>query len=179
MFQVYVPNVHLFQAYVASVSFGCCTTRSRCCIYMQVFLYVCYKYFILMFAYVYNGYTRVFKFFLVSCKCFRRMLQVFQLFRMYVVSVSSGCCTCCNTREKRRGRWSHVGGRNAGSGGDVLVRARETDASTADKKIFGPKAHNVSFALGPAKEPARVHLPTNLRSSSMSTTGRLSSSHSF
>jgi hypothetical protein len=37
-FEVYVPNVfHLFQTYVASVSSGCCKSRSRCCIYMQVF----------------------------------------------------------------------------------------------------------------------------------------------
>jgi hypothetical protein len=54
----------------------------------QVFLYVCCKCFILMFAYVYNGYTRVFKSFCVlqvfhvCCKCFSylgRMLQVFHL----------------------------------------------------------------------------------------------------
>jgi hypothetical protein len=42
-----------FYTYVASV-------LSRC-------LHVC------------NGYTRVFKFFLVFCKCFRRILQVFYL----------------------------------------------------------------------------------------------------
>jgi hypothetical protein len=124
--------------------------------------------------------THVFSsFFSCLASVFRRMLQVFQLFRMYVVSVSSGYYTCCNTREKRRGRGSHVGGRNAGSGGDVLVRARKRMLALPIKIIFGPKAHSVSFALGPAKEPARVHLPTNLRSSSMSTTGRLSSSHSF
>jgi hypothetical protein len=39
-----------------------------------------------------NSYTNVFKFFLVFCKCVRRMLQEFQLFRTYVASVSSRCC---------------------------------------------------------------------------------------
>jgi hypothetical protein len=37
-----------------------------------------------MFAYVCNGYTRVFKFFLVFCKYF--------MFRIYVASVLFGCC---------------------------------------------------------------------------------------
>jgi hypothetical protein len=77
MFQCMLQMFHLFQTYVASVSFGCCKTRSEFCIYMQVFSYVCCKCFILMFAYVFNGYTRIFKFFLIFCKCLRRMLQVF------------------------------------------------------------------------------------------------------
>jgi hypothetical protein len=45
--------------------------------------YIC-KCFILMFAYVCNGYTCVFK--------FSGVLQVFQLFQTYVASVSSVCC---------------------------------------------------------------------------------------
>jgi hypothetical protein len=45
----------------------------------QVILYVCCKCFILMFAYVYNGYTCVLKFLWCVCKCFRHMLQVFHL----------------------------------------------------------------------------------------------------
>jgi len=43
--------------------------------------------------------------------------------------------------------------------------------SSQIKIIFSVKAHSVPFALGPTKVPARVHLPTNLRSSSMSTLG--------
>jgi hypothetical protein len=54
---------------------------------VQVFSYVCCKCFILMFAYVFYGYTHVLKFFLVFCKCFIRMLQVFHLFRTYVAIV--------------------------------------------------------------------------------------------
>jgi hypothetical protein len=65
--------------HVASVSFKC----FRCLIRMLLVFY-------LHVAYVCNGYTRVFKFFLVFCKYFRRMLQVFQLFRMYVASVLYG-----------------------------------------------------------------------------------------
>jgi hypothetical protein len=73
---------HLFQTYVASVSFGCCKTRSGCCIYMQVFLvlsYVCCKCFIVMFVmatHVFSSFSWCF------CKCFSyfgRMLQVFHL----------------------------------------------------------------------------------------------------
>jgi hypothetical protein len=139
-----------FQTYVASVSFGCCKTRSGCCIYMQVFqvfLYVHCKCFILMFAYDCNGYTRVFKFFFVFCKCFRRLLPVFQLFRMYVASVSSGCCKSRSgvarvAMRVRRGEGAsgpcmqsggadvvrvacgpRVGARNVGSGRDVLAQA--------------------------------------------------------
>jgi hypothetical protein len=33
-----------------------------------------------------------FQVFMTFCKCFRRMLQVFQLFWMYAASVSYGCC---------------------------------------------------------------------------------------
>jgi hypothetical protein len=76
---------YLFRTYVASVSFGCCKSRCGCCIYMQVFQvfsYICYMCFIWMFAHVCNGYTRVFKFFLMFYKCFsyfEHMLQVFYL----------------------------------------------------------------------------------------------------
>jgi hypothetical protein len=142
MFQVF----HLIQAYIASVSFGCCKTRSRCCIYMQVFqvfLYVCCNYFILMFAYVCNGYTCVFKFFLF-CKYFRRMLQVFHLFRMYVASVSSECYKSRSgvthvAIHVRRGERSlcavwwcgpYVAARNASSRRGVLAQARETKCRT-------------------------------------------------
>jgi len=52
---------------------------------LQVFSSGCVVYFC-------NGYTRVFKFFLLFCKCFERMLQVFPLFRTYVAIVSSRCC---------------------------------------------------------------------------------------
>jgi hypothetical protein len=91
----YTRMFHLFQTYVASVLFGCCKTRSGCCIYMQVFQvfsYVCCKCFILMFAYVCNGHTRVFKFFLMFCKCFKYMLQVLQLFWTYIANILFGCC---------------------------------------------------------------------------------------
>jgi hypothetical protein len=58
------------------------------CIYMQmfhVFSYLCCKCFIWMFAYIRNDYTHVFKYFFgVFCKCFKRMLQVFELFRTYI-----------------------------------------------------------------------------------------------
>jgi hypothetical protein len=50
-----------------------------------------------------NGYTRVFKFFLV-------FLQVFQLFRTYVTSVSSGYC-------KSRSGVAHVAMRVRSEGG--------------------------------------------------------------
>ena len=58
----------------------------------RVFSYVCCKCFHLDVAMFCNGYTHAFKFFLVFCKCFIRMLQVFQLFRTYVASVSSRYC---------------------------------------------------------------------------------------
>jgi hypothetical protein len=72
---------HLFQTYVASVSLGCCKSVSGVFICMlQVFyLDAC------------NGYTHVFKFFLVFYKCARHMWQVFHLFRTYVASISSRC----------------------------------------------------------------------------------------
>jgi hypothetical protein len=82
-----------FHMYVASVSSGYYKNRSGCCIYIQVFQvfsYVYCKCFHLDVAMFCDGYTHAFKYFLVFCKCFKRMLQVFQLFRTYVVSVSSG-----------------------------------------------------------------------------------------
>jgi hypothetical protein len=84
---------YLFQTYVASVLFGCCKTRSGCCIYMQVFpgvfirmlqvfhldicmflqwLHMCFQVFFWYFASVLNVY----------CKCinyFGSMLQAFYL----------------------------------------------------------------------------------------------------
>jgi hypothetical protein len=83
---------YLFQAYVVSVSSECCKSRFGCCIYMQVFQvfsYVCCKCFSSGCCNVFNGYTRVFKFFLV---CSKRILQAFKLIQTYVVSVSSKCC---------------------------------------------------------------------------------------
>jgi hypothetical protein len=71
---------HLFQTYVASVSSAYCKSRSECCIYMQVFQefsYICSKCFHLDVAMFCNSYTHAFKFFLVFCKCFRCMLQMF------------------------------------------------------------------------------------------------------
>jgi hypothetical protein len=69
----------------------------------QIFRYVCCKWFHLNVCNVGNGYTRGFQVFLVYCKCFRRMLQVFQLFQTYVANVFSrcckskyGCCTYCS-----------------------------------------------------------------------------------
>jgi hypothetical protein len=53
--------------------------------------YIC-KCFISMFAYVCNDYTRFFKFFLMFCKCFIHMPQVFHLFWTYVASVLSKYC---------------------------------------------------------------------------------------
>jgi hypothetical protein len=55
-------------------------------------LYICCKCFVWMLHMFCNCYTRVFKYFLGVCKCFRCTLQVHQLFWMYVASVSSGCC---------------------------------------------------------------------------------------
>ena len=72
------------------------------------------KCFILMFAYVCNGYTRVFKFFQVFCKCFKRTLQSFscfgrtsEVFHLDVAKLDRVLHTYCNTREKRsRCEWS-------------------------------------------------------------------------
>jgi hypothetical protein len=64
----------MFQTYVAILSFDIAKLdRDVAYIYIQVFQvfsYVCCKYFILMFVYVCNGYTRVFKFFLVFLHVF-------------------------------------------------------------------------------------------------------------
>jgi hypothetical protein len=87
---------YLFQTYVASVSFGCCKTRSGCCIYMQVFPGVFIRMLqvfhldICMFLQWLHMCFQVF--FLVFCKCFRRILQVYQLFWEYVASVLPRCC---------------------------------------------------------------------------------------
>jgi hypothetical protein len=43
-------------------------------VYVSGVLYVCCKCFIWMLHMFYNGYSRVFKFFLVFRKCFRRIL---------------------------------------------------------------------------------------------------------
>jgi hypothetical protein len=143
--------------YVASVSFGCCKTRLGCCIYMQVFqvfLYICCKCFILMFTYICNGYTCIFKFFLcfasvsdVCCKCFScfgRMLQVFYLDVAKVDRVLHMLQSC----EKGRGRerslrmvWQcrpHVGTRNVGLGWGCASRARETKYSVGVRVLALP-----------------------------------------
>ena len=67
MFQVF----QVFHMHVASVSCGCCKSRSGCCICFAMAIHVC-------------------------CK---RLFQMFQLFHMHVASVSCGCCKsrsgCC------------------------------------------------------------------------------------
>ena len=88
MFQMF----HLFMN-VTSVLSAYCKSISGCCIYMhvasvyQVFSGV---------ACVSSGYCICLQWllsvFYVFCKCFRRMLQVFQLFWTYVASVLSECC---------------------------------------------------------------------------------------
>jgi hypothetical protein len=57
----------------------------------------------------------------VFCKCFRRMLQVFQLFGMYIAIVSSRCC-------KNRLRVGHVAMRVRSGGGASGPCARSGDA---------------------------------------------------
>jgi hypothetical protein len=111
---------------------GCYKTRSGCCIYMQmfqVFSYVCCKCFILMFAYVCNDYTRVFKLFLVFCKCFRRMLQVFQLDVAKVDRVLHmlQCMWEADGRERSlHAVWQH--GRRPGDAGPVWAREMQAQA---------------------------------------------------
>jgi hypothetical protein len=65
MFQMF----HLFQMYVASVSSECYKSSSGCCIYIYASVlgvFICVlEVFHLDVVYVCNGYTRVFKFFLV------------------------------------------------------------------------------------------------------------------
>jgi hypothetical protein len=84
MIQVYVPNV-------SSVSDVCCKffIWNVAMQVFRVFSYVCCKCFIWMFAMATHMFSR---FFWCFCKCFKRMLQVFQLFWTYVASISSGCC---------------------------------------------------------------------------------------
>jgi hypothetical protein len=148
MFQIF----HMFQTYVVSVSFCCCKSRSGCCIYMQVFsgVFICtLQVFHLDFC---NSYTCVFKFFLVFCKYFRRMLQAFQLFRTYVAIISSGCCKIDQVLHMLQCAWEvkgaqavparslatwassgwhgpRLGTRNAGLDGGVLARAWEMECS--------------------------------------------------
>jgi hypothetical protein len=97
MFQIF----HMFQMYVASVSFGCCRSKYGSCIYMHVasICFKCFTCFTLMLqlfhlnvAYVFAMATHVFSSFLwcfasvsdICCKCFG-------CFRTYVASVSSRC----------------------------------------------------------------------------------------
>ena len=80
--------------------------------------------------YVCNGYKHVFKFFLVFCKCFRRMLQVFHLFIMYIVSVSSGCC-------KNRSGVAPVAMRVKSGGGESCPRTRFGSAGDV-RKAWSP-----------------------------------------
>jgi hypothetical protein len=119
MSQLYISMFHLFQTYVASVSFGYCKTKSGFCIYMHVshvFSYVCCMCFILMFAMATHVFSCVFWCFVsVSEVCsnvsavFGRKLQVFFL----NVAKIDKCCVCCSTREKRGRceRSPHVVGR--------------------------------------------------------------------
>jgi hypothetical protein len=102
----------------------------------QVFLYVCCKCFILMFAYVYNGYTRVFKSFCVlqvfhvCCKCFSYLGRMLQVFHLNVAKIDRVLymlqCACEGERAcvipmlVSFGRCGpHVGTQNAGSGKGV------------------------------------------------------------
>jgi hypothetical protein len=73
MFQMFYP----FQTYSASVSFGCCKTRSGFLYIYASVLGVFIRMLQVFYLDVCNGYTRVFMFFSVLCKCFRRMLQMF------------------------------------------------------------------------------------------------------
>jgi hypothetical protein len=73
-----------------------------------------------------NGYTCVFKFFLVFCKCLKHMLQVFQLFRTYVASVSS-------EYHKSRSGVAHVAMRVRSGGG--------ASGSYARSGGMGPRGH--------------------------------------
>jgi hypothetical protein len=94
-FKCMIQMFHLFQTYVASVLSECCKSRSGCCIYM-LRAYICFKYFIRMFAsvfyldvsYVCNGF-QVFSsaFVSVSDVCFKCFICLL----LYVVTVASGC----------------------------------------------------------------------------------------
>jgi hypothetical protein len=74
---------HLFQTYIASVLFGCCKSRSRCCIYMHGCKRM-FKCFQLLQTYVLTVSSGCCIYFAVATHvffwCFRCMLQVFQLF---------------------------------------------------------------------------------------------------
>jgi hypothetical protein len=62
MFQMF----YMFQTYVASVSFGCCKSRSRCCIYICAsVLGVLIRMLQVFYVYACNSYTHVLKFFYV------------------------------------------------------------------------------------------------------------------
>jgi hypothetical protein len=117
--------------HVASVSCGCCKSRSRCCIccngytcmlqvsipnvsavsdvwYMRVYLgvayvsHLCCKCFIRMLHMFHIDVAYILQWLhTYFFSCFWRMLQVFQLFRTYVANVSSRCC-------KSRSGVSHV-----------------------------------------------------------------------
>jgi hypothetical protein len=77
MFQTYVQLFYLDVAKVdMNVAYIYASVSSVFICTLQLFSFGSYN--------VCNGYTRVFKFFLVFFKCFRHMLQVFQLFWTYV-----------------------------------------------------------------------------------------------
>jgi hypothetical protein len=67
-----------------------------------------------------------FQVFLVFCKCFRRMLQIFELFRTYAASVSSRCC-------KSKLGLAHVAIRVRSGGGASGPRAQSGGAVRACK----------------------------------------------
>jgi hypothetical protein len=93
MFEVF----QMFQRYVASVSYGCCKSRSECCIYCKVFhmyvasvyskCFICFRC-ILQVFYLDVAYIAV-----AIHICCKHMFQIFHLLQSYVVA-SVSCCKC-------------------------------------------------------------------------------------
>ena len=73
MFQIF----HLFQTNVASALSGCCKSRSRCCIYIDV-ASICFKCFQVFHMYV--------------CNCFIWMLHMFAI--VFLQAIVSKCFIC-------------------------------------------------------------------------------------
>jgi hypothetical protein len=100
--------------------------------------------------------THVFPSFLVFCKCFRCMLQVFQLFWIFVMSVLSEYCKsrlgvahiAMRVRSGARGheqalcvvwwREPRVGTRNASSTGACWPKHRKRSAALQEKRRTNP-----------------------------------------
>ena len=75
----------MFQMYVASVTYGCCKSRSGCCI--------CYNGCACMLQACVHNVSSVFSD--VCCKCV--YLDVADVFHTYIISVLSKCCICCTS----------------------------------------------------------------------------------